>query len=183
MSVVSETESGAHADSPWAPIIFDAFQQAGIKQVSYVPDAGHARLIRMCSAAEDMTSVVLTTEEEGIAVCAGAWLGGQRSALLMQSSGVGNCINMLSLLASCRIPFLTVVTMRGEFQEFNPWQVAMGRATPTALEIMGVTVVRVDRLEDLPAIMASATTMAFESDQAIAILLSQSMLGAKKWLK
>jgi sulfopyruvate decarboxylase alpha subunit len=183
MSIVSETESGAHADSPWAPIIFDALQQAGVKQVGYVPDAGHARLIRMCSANEDMTSIVLTTEEEGIAVCAGAWLGGQRSALLMQSSGVGNCINMLSLLASCRFPFLTVVTMRGEFQEFNPWQVAMGQATPAALEIMGVTVIRVDRLEDLAGIMASATTMAFESDQSIAILLSQSMLGAKKWLK
>ncbi len=183
MSVVSETESGAHADPPWAPIIFDSFQQAGIEQVSYVPDAGHARLIRMCSAAEGRTSVVLTTEEEGIAVCAGAWLGGQRSAMLMQSSGVGNSINMLSLLASCRIPFLTVVTMRGEFQEFNPWQVSMGRATPAALEIMGVTVIRVDRLEDLPAVMASASTMAFESDQPIAVLLSQSMLGAKKWLK
>ncbi|MFK4794111.1 hypothetical protein [Sphingobium sp. ZW T5_29] len=183
MSIISETESGAHADSPWAPIIFDALQAAGVRQVSYVPDAGHARLIRMCNSAENMTSIVLTTEEEGIALGTGAWLGGERSALLMQSSGVGNCVNMLSLLASCRVPFLTIVTMRGEFQEFNPWQVSMGRATPAALEIMGVTVIRVDRLEDLAAVMASAATMAFESDQAIAILLSQSMLGAKKWVK
>ena len=183
MSAISETETGAHADSPWAPIIFDALQQANIRQVSYVPDAGHARLIRMCSAAENMKSVVLTTEEEGIALCTGAWLGGERSALLMQSSGVGNCVNMLSLLASCRVPFLTIVTMRGEFQEFNPWQVSMGRATPAALEIMGVTTIRIDRLEDLAPMIASAATMAFESDQPIAILLSQSMLGAKKWLK
>lgn len=183
MSDISETETGAHANSPWAPIIFDALRDAGVRQVSYVPDAGHARLIRMCSAADDMTTVMLTTEEEGIAVGAGAWLGGERSALLMQSSGVGNCINMLSLLASCRFPFLTVVTMRGEYQEFNPWQVSMGRATPGALELMGVTVLRVDHLEDLAAIMGSATTMAFESDQPIAVLLSQSMLGAKKWHK
>ncbi len=183
MSVASETETGAHADSPWAPIIFDALKRADVRQVSYVPDAGHARLIRMCSTDKDMNTIVLTTEEEGIAVGAGAWLGGQRSALLMQSSGVGNCVNMLSLLACCRFPFLTVITMRGEYQEFNPWQVSMGRATPAALEIMGVTVVRVDRLDDLEAVMASAATMAFESDQPIAILLSQSMLGAKKWLK
>lgn len=183
MSVASETETGAHADSPWAPIIYDALKHAGVRQVSYVPDAGHARLIRMCSADEALKTIVLTTEEEGIAIGAGAWLGGDRSALLMQSSGVGNCINMLSLLASCRFPFLTVITMRGEYQEFNPWQVSMGRATPAALEIMGVTVIRVDRLEDLEAVMGSATTMAFESDQPIAILLSQSMLGAKKWLK
>ena len=183
MPEISETETGAHADSPWAPIIFDALQQANIRQVSYVPDAGHARLIRMCSADENMKSIVLTTEEEGIALCTGAWLGGERSALLMQSSGVGNCINMLSLLASCRVPFLTIVTMRGEFQEFNPWQVPMGRATPAVLEIMGVTVIRVDRMDDLAPMLSSATTMAFESDQPIAILLSQCMLGAKKWLK
>lgn len=183
MSVASDTETGAHANSPWAPIIFEALKRAGVRQVSYVPDAGHARLIRMCEADEAMKAIVLTTEEEGIAVSAGAWLGGDRSALLMQSSGVGNCVNMLSLLASCRFPFLTIITMRGEFQEFNPWQVSMGRATPAALEIMGVTVIRIDRLEDLEAMMGSATTMAFESDQPIALLLSQSMLGAKKWLK
>lgn len=183
MSVASDTETGAHANSPWAPIIFEALKGAGVRQVSYVPDAGHARLIRMCEADEAMKAIVLTTEEEGIAVSAGAWLGGDRSALLMQSSGVGNCVNMLSLLASCRFPFLTIITMRGEFQEFNPWQVSMGRATPAALEIMGVTVIRIDRLEDLEAMMGSATTMAFESDQPIALLLSQSMLGAKKWLK
>jgi hypothetical protein len=73
---------------------------------------------------------VLTTEEEGIALAAGAWLGGQRAVLLMQSSGVGNCINMLSLPVNCRMPFLTLVTMRGEWGEFNPWQVPMGTATP-----------------------------------------------------
>ena len=79
---------------------------------------------------------MLTTEEEGIALAAGAWLGGQRSVLLMQSSGVGNCINMLSLSAICRFPLLMLVTMRGEWAEFNPWQVPMGRATQPALEAM-----------------------------------------------
>ena len=43
------------------------------------------------------SSVVLTTEEEGIGYLAGAWLGGERGALLMQSSGVGNCINTLGI--------------------------------------------------------------------------------------
>lgn len=71
----------------------------------------------------------MTTEEEGIGVVTGSWLGGQRAALLMQSSGVGNCVNMFSLLDSCRVPFLTLVTMRGEYAEFNPWQGPMGRRT------------------------------------------------------
>ncbi|MBY9045521.1 phosphonopyruvate decarboxylase, partial [Pseudomonas fluorescens] len=93
--------------------------------MSYVPDAGHSQLIRMFSADRDVTTNVLTTEEEGIAIAAGAWLGGQRSVLLMQSSGVGNCINMLSLSAIGRFPLLMLVTMRGEWAEFNPWQVPM----------------------------------------------------------
>ena len=58
-----------------------------------------------------------TTEEEGVAAACGAWLGGQRSVLLMQSSGVGNCINMLSLPAICHMPLLMIVTMRGDWGE------------------------------------------------------------------
>src|SRR3546814_9724579 len=101
----------------------------------------------------------------------------------MQSSGVGNCVNMLSLIASCRMPLLTVVTMRGEWAEFNPWQVPMGRATPQAFEIMGVRTIRVDRLEDLADAMSAAATMAFDGDQAIAVLLSQKLLGRKTWVR
>ncbi|EQB15532.1 hypothetical protein L288_00100 [Sphingobium quisquiliarum P25] len=184
MEIARSTEAvGEDAGSPWAPIIFEALKDADVKQVTYVPDAGHTRLIGMCSDAPEMDAMVLTTEEEGIAVAAGAWLGGQRSAMLMQSSGVGNCVNMLSLLASCRMPFLTIVTMRGEYQEFNPWQVPMGQATQQALELMNVIVTRIDRLEDLDSLVRSAAAMAFDGDQAVAVLLSQRLLGAKKWVK
>ena len=75
----------------------------------------------------------------------GAWLGGQRAVLLMQSSGVGNCVNMFSLLTGANFPFFTLVTMRGEYAEFNPWQGPMGRATQGALELMGITVLRASR--------------------------------------
>jgi sulfopyruvate decarboxylase TPP-binding subunit len=100
----------------------------------------------------------------------------------MQSSGVGNCINMLSLISNCRMPLLALVTMRGEWAEFNPWQVAMGRATPEALELMGVLTFRVDRPEDAAEVVQAAAQMAFDSDQAVAVLLSQRMLGRKKWV-
>ena len=115
---------------PWQAEVYAALKAAGIGQIGYVPDAGHAHLIEAAHADPDMHAVVLTTEEEGIALAAGAWLGGQRAVLLMQSSGVGNCINMLSLPVNCRMPFFTLVTMRGEWAEFNPWQVPMGTATP-----------------------------------------------------
>jgi sulfopyruvate decarboxylase alpha subunit len=177
------TQTAADVASPWARTIYDALIAADVRQVTYVPDAGHAHLIDLVRATKTIKATVLTTEEEGVAIAAGAWLGGERSALLMQSSGVGNCVNMLSLIASCRMPFLTIVTMRGEWAEFNPWQVPMGRATPEAFQIMGVRVMRVDRLEDLAETMSAAAAMAFESEQAIAVLLSQRLLGRKTWVE
>ncbi len=167
--------------APWAPVIHKALLDAGIAQAAYVPDAGLARLIDLLAATPSVRTVSLTTEEEGIAMTAGAWLGGRKAVMLMQSSGVGNCVNMLSLLASCRFPFLAIVTMRGEWAEFNPWQMPMGRATRQAFEIMGVRVLRVETLDALADTVSAAAAMAFDSDQAIAILLSQKMLGRKKW--
>src|SRR5438067_484952 len=132
----------------WSQDICELFQQYGISIVSYVPDAGHSRLLTLCAAEPSMRTVSITTEEEGIALAAGAHLGGARAVLLMQSSGVGNCINMLSLPVNCRMPFFTLVTMRGEWGEFNPWQVPMGTATPAVLTAAGVHVHRADRPDE-----------------------------------
>src|SRR5215217_2287811 len=128
---------------PWQKAIFDVLKAGNVRQVAYVPDAGHSHVIRCAQDDPDIHDIVLTTEEEGVAVASGAWLGGQRAVLLMQSSGVGNCVNMFSLLQSCRFPFFTLVTMRGEYAEFNPWQGPMGKNTQAALELMGITVLRV----------------------------------------
>ena len=165
----------------WPLVIYQTLRKFGVSQISYVPDAGHSRLIELSHGDNSIHTTVLTTEEEGVALGAGAWLGGDRAVLLMQSSGVGNCINMLSLLSSCRFPFLTLVTMRGEWAEFNPWQVPMGKATPQALEIMGVTVLRLERPQDAEEMVSAAASLAFDSDQQVAILISQRMIGRKKW--
>ncbi|MEI7444503.1 MAG: thiamine pyrophosphate-binding protein [Burkholderiales bacterium] len=167
---------------PWQQAVFDALKRAGVRQVAYVPDAGHAHVIRSAIADPDIEDVVLTTEEEGVALAAGAWLGGQRAVLLMQSSGVGNCVNMFSLLASADIPFVTLVTMRGEYAEFNPWQGPMGRATPGALELMGITVMRASEPEAVGETVAAALDAAFEAGERVAVLLSQRLIGRKKWV-
>ena len=117
----------------------------GVTQFCYVPDAGHKVLIDRSLADPDVHSVPLTTEEEGVAMVAGADLGGQRAVLLMQSSGVGNCINMLSLTQGGRFPLLTLVSMRGEYGEGNPWQFAMGQAVEPVLKAMGVIVLRAEQ--------------------------------------
>jgi sulfopyruvate decarboxylase alpha subunit len=172
----------ATASAPaWQQAVFRALKEGDIRQVAYVPDAGHAHAIRSAVADPEIQDVVLTTEEEGVAVVSGAWLGGQRAALLMQSSGVGNCMNMFSLLRSCNFPFLTLVTMRGEYAEFNPWQGPMGKTTQQALELMGITVLRADEPEEVGEIVSAALDAAFLAGEQVAVLLSQSLIGRKKW--
>ncbi len=166
----------------WQADVFQVLKAARVRQMSFVPDAGHARLIEMFQADPEVQSTVLSTEEEGVALAAGAWLGGERSVLLMQSSGVGNCINMLSLMETCRFPFLTLVTMRGEWAEFNPWQVPMSRATAPVFEAIGVKVMRVEQAEDAAETVEAAAALAFEGEQRLAVLFSQRMLGRKKWV-
>ena len=167
----------------WRDEIFAALKRAEIRQVGYVPDAGHARLIELCRSDPQIRAAPLTSEEEGVALAAGAWLGGERAALLMQSSGVGNCINMLSLTKNCRFPLVMLVTMRGEWAEFNPWQAPMGAKTQAALELMDVLVYRVEREEDAAPTVAAALDIAFNGDLAAAVLLSQRLIGAKRWVK
>jgi sulfopyruvate decarboxylase alpha subunit len=167
----------------WPDAIYAQFRRVGIRQVGYVPDAGHSRLIELCVRDPEIQDVVLTTEEEGVALVAGAWLGGQRSALLMQSSGVGNCINMFSLLKNCGFPCLVLVTMRGEFGEFNPWQVPMGSITEESLKLSGFLTYRVDNAADVDDIVGAGADMAFSGDLSVAILLSQRLIGRKVWTK
>jgi sulfopyruvate decarboxylase alpha subunit len=171
--------AGAVAGPSWADDIHAVLAASGIRQVALVPDAGHARLIDLCRADKEMRVVPLTTEEEGIALLAGAWLGGEKGVLLMQSSGVGNCINMLSLTKICAFPLLTLVTMRGEWGEFNPWQVPMGRSTPAVLEGAGVITQRVEEAAEVRATVEAAARLAFSGPYAVAVLLSQRLIGAK----
>ncbi|HVC55490.1 MAG TPA: thiamine pyrophosphate-binding protein [Stellaceae bacterium] len=173
----------APALSDWPDAIFAALQAAEIRQVGYVPDAGHARLIERVRSDPHMRAVPLTSEEEGIGLAAGAWLGGQRAALLLQSSGVGNCINLLSLAKSCRFPMAMLVTMRGEWGEFNPWQVPMGTKTQAALELMDVLVYRVEAAAEAGDTVAAALDIAFNGGLVAAVLLAQRLIGAKRWIK
>ncbi len=167
----------------WPDRIFAEFKRANVRQVGYVPDAGHARLIDLCKADPEIADVVLTTEEEGVALAAGAWLGGQRSVLLMQSSGVGNCINMLSLIRTCSFPFFTLVTMRGEWEEFNPWQQPMGSIVEPVFALCETKVTRAMTPEEAPVLTAEALDFVFKEERAAAVLLSQQLIGAKVWTK
>ena len=167
----------------WPEEIFSILQRFDVRQVPYVPDAGHSQLINRVLGSSTMRGVPLTTEEEGVAMLAGAWAGGQRGVLLMQSSGVGNCINMLSLTQIFRFPFLTLVTMRGEWGEFNPWQVPMGSSTEGVFELSGIKVLRATSPDEVRDVMEAAAGQAYNACTPTAVLLSQRLIGAKVFVK
>jgi sulfopyruvate decarboxylase alpha subunit len=163
----------------WQDQLYDLLRRHNVTQFAYVPDAGHRILIDRSLADPGAQSVALTTEEEGVALLAGADLGGARGVLLMQSSGTGNCVNMLSLIKGGRFPLLTLVSMRGDFGEGNPWQFPMGQAVEPVLQAMGVIVIRVDTPDEVIPTVEAALTMVFQSGNAVAVLLTQKLLGAK----
>jgi sulfopyruvate decarboxylase alpha subunit len=168
------------ATHAWRDALHGTLKGAGIDLLAYVPDAGHQRLIELARADGAVDAVALTSEEEGVGLAAGAWLGGRRCAVLMQSSGVGNCVNAIaSLTRACSLPLLLLVTMRGEWGEGNPWQVPMGQAVAPVLEALGVVVLRAtDPDEVLPAVEAAAR-MTFAGGPPVAVLIGQRVIGAK----
>ncbi len=163
----------------WSDDVFREMQARDIKTVCTIPDGGLTLLLQKVEADPGMRLVTLSTEEEGMGVVTGQWLGGTRAMIAMQSSGVGNCINALGIPVTMRTPCLMLVTMRGQWGEFNPWQVQMGSAVQPALEAVGVRCFPVDRADEIGEVFAAAADMAFNSTISAAVLVSQRVIGAK----
>ena len=163
----------------WYQEVYAHLRKAGVDLVCSVPDGGLDPLLRSAQADPAVRTVMLTTEEEGVAMCCGAWLGGKKAVLMIQSSGVGKCINAFTLISNCRFPFLLLVSMRGEYGEGMPWQIPMGRATQGCLELMGFNVQRAEREDEVGPIVDAALKMAWRSDHPVAVLLTQRLIGVK----
>jgi sulfopyruvate decarboxylase alpha subunit len=179
----ARADASSDQAASWPEDIFAILQRFDVRQVPYVPDAGHSQLIERVLGSASMRGIALTTEEEGVALLAGAWAGGQRGVLLMQSSGVGNCINMFSLTQIFRFPFLTLVTMRGEWGEFNPWQVPMGSSTEAVFELSGIKVLRASSAEEVREVVEAGAMQAYNASTPTAVLLSQRLIGTKVFVK
>lgn len=163
----------------WSDDVFRAMKAREIRTVCTIPDGGLIQLLKMVEADPAMRLVTLSTEEEGMGIVTGQWIGGNRSMIAMQSSGVGNCINALGHPSNYRAPCLMLVTMRGQWGEFNPWQVSMGQAVKPCLEAVGVKCFPVDKPDEVGETFAAAADMAFNGNLSTAVLVSQRIIGAK----
>jgi len=166
-------------DTTWPDALYDLLRESDVRLFAYVPDAGHKTLINRSLADREAISIALTTEEEGVAMLAGAELGGMRGVLLMQSSGAGNCVNILSMIKAGRFPFLTLISMRGDFGEENAWQMPMGQGLRPILAAMGVICIDVESPEQVLPSVEGALRMAFKAGNSVAVLLTQKLIGAK----
>jgi sulfopyruvate decarboxylase alpha subunit len=169
----------AQAAHDWSSDVFEAMKARSITTVCTIPDGGLIRLLDLVKGAAGMRLITLTTEEEGIGIATGLWLGGKRAMVAMQSSGVGNCINAVGYPFTLRAPLLMLVTMRGQWGEFNPWQIPMGQGTRTVLEAMGVKCFPADHAHEIGETFAAAADLAFNGNQSAAVLVGQRVIGAK----
>ena len=90
-------------------------------------------------------------------------------------------VNALGTTRECRFPLRMLITMRGQKGEFNPWQVPMGQATPTVLQAMGVVVNEANSSDEIAPTVDAAARLAFGSYQAVAVLISQAVIGIKSF--
>ncbi|MCC6179460.1 MAG: decarboxylase [Chloroflexi bacterium] len=165
----------------WYETTFECLKQQDIRSVVYVPDTIIGDLIRLTEADHSFDVVGLTREEEGVGILCGAHLGGRRGVLMMQNSGLGNAANALASLAMpYQVPFLMLISQRGELGEFNTVQVGMGQALRPILDSLGIPHFTLERQDEIAPVLTGASKLAFSTDRPVAIVLSPLLTGGKQ---
>lgn len=159
----------------------EALRANRVEQIAFVPDVVLADMIAQMREDDFFKTVTLTREEEGVGVLSGAFMGGRRGALLMQSSGFGNCPNALASLAvPFQIPFLMLISLRGELGEFNPVQVPMGRALRSILDNLDIPHVTIDDEARIEELVDDSAKLAYDCNVPVALILPRALTGGKR---
>jgi sulfopyruvate decarboxylase alpha subunit len=164
----------------WNEDAAEALADAGVELIAYLPDSKMDALIGEVVEDDRFETVLVSREEEAVGVLVGAWVGGKRGALLCQSSGLANTFNAIgSLSVPARVPFLGVVTRRGNLGEFNVAQVPTGYNMDRLLDDVGVRNTVVTDPETLRETVALAGETAFSTQSPYVVLLEQTVTGRK----
>ena len=164
----------------WADIMLACLKANGVRTVVHVPDTVLTGLIRLADDDPAIDVFGPTREEEGVGMVCGAYLGGSPGALLMQNSGLGNAANAIASLAvPYQIPFMLVISQRGELGEFNTVQVGMGQALRPTLDGLDVPHFTMEREDEVEKIMTGAIKLAFSTDRPVAVIVSPLLSGGK----
>jgi sulfopyruvate decarboxylase alpha subunit len=164
----------------WAEQVYEGFKANGIRLICYVPDTPLGLVIKLVEADPEFTVVPLSREEEGGGILAGGYLGGVRGALLMQSTGLGNTINAITTLSiPHQLPFLMLISLRGDVGDFNAVNVPVGRVLPQLLDVLTIQHVALDNAEKVRTMVDRACKSAFRSNYPLALILTRDATGGK----
>jgi sulfopyruvate decarboxylase subunit alpha len=164
----------------WAETIVKALKDWNTSMIVYVPDISIHQVTSLIEADPFFHLVSATREEEAIGIAVGAYAVGRNSAVFMQSSGFGNCVNALaSLCIPCRTPIPLFINLRGGVGEFNIAQVAMGRTTRPILDLLGLVHFTLEDEHKMDLLMDGALKLCHAGRQPVAICMTQLLHGGK----
>jgi sulfopyruvate decarboxylase alpha subunit len=164
----------------WGRAMAEILWRNDIRHFATVPDYIVSQVLKHLWADPESTVVTATREEEGLGILSGAYLAGRRGALLMQNSGLGNCVNTLgSLNVASQIPVVLVISHRGDIGEFNAAQVPMGQATEAILDSVDVRHVMPTTVEELDLVADGLIKLAYTRSMPVAFILPAQLTGGK----
>ena len=164
----------------WYDTVVGVLKRNEIRLVTYVPDKVLAPLIRGLQADPYFEVISATREEEAAGIVAGAWMGGTRGAVLMQTSGFATLPNVIaSLLVPYQIPAILVVSERGTLGEFNVGQALVCRTMRPVLDSLAMEHHTATRLDELEFIIDRSIKQAITTQAPVALILSPLLTGGK----
>ena len=167
-------------DPSWGKHVADVLRRNGIRLFATVPDYIVSQVLEHLWADPECTVVTACREEEALGILSGAWLGGQRGAVLMQNSGLGNSVNTLgSLNVASQIPVVLVISHRGDLGEFNPAQVPVGQAAGRILDALDIRWTMPRSIAELEAQADGLIKLAYTRSMPVAFVLPSELTGGK----
>ncbi|MFB6310351.1 MAG: hypothetical protein ABEH64_04115 [Salinirussus sp.] len=162
----------------WEQAAYDGLQDASIDTVAYLPDSFVSPLIDLVEDDPAIDTIRVTREESAVSILAGTWLGGSRGALVCQSSGLANAFNALgSHTVPGGLPFVGLVTRRGDLGDHNGAQVPAGYGMPRMLDAIGVRNRHLEPADDAREVVAAACETSFSTHSPYVLLLASTLRG------
>ena len=177
---MAREEKEAAGARTWHAIAHETLKRNQVRLAVYVPDRVLTPLIRALHEDNDFTAFAAAREEEALGILTGAWMGGMRGVLLMQTSGFATLPNVLASLAvPYQIPLLMIVSERGTLGEFNLGQAMVCRTMRPVLQSLGIEHHTITRIDELEFILDRSIKQAIATQAPACLILSPLLTGGK----
>jgi sulfopyruvate decarboxylase alpha subunit len=173
---LKEMENSMSADNPeatWYEIVVKVLKENDVRLIAYVPDNVISPLIKLLHADSYFTVVCPAREEEAVGIVTGAYMGGIRGIVLMQTSGFATIPNALASLACpFQIPVVMMISERGALGDFQLGQAIVCRTMRPVLSTLGIEHFAIQRLDEVEFVVDRMIKQAFWTQAPAAMILS-----------